>query len=243
MNLLDFCNVYAGYNKHSPVLKDISFSLKEGDFVGLLGPNGSGKTTLLKTICRNINFSKGKILLNGQDIFSLRRREIASKVSFFNSDVSSYFPFTVEEIIFMGRYPYLNLLGRINATDKQIVYNAMKLTSTLGIKQRCFFEISSGEKIRVLLAQTLVQSTPLILLDEPDVHLDIKYRIEMFELLKRINEDDNITVLVALHNLQLAGRYCKKIIYLKNGRVFHSGATNELLKDNIIEEVYNIKYS
>lgn len=230
-------HVYGGFQ----ALEDVTFNLEEGDFLGLLGPNGSGKTTLIHCLCGLMNPTSGTVNLDGAKLELMDRKEIARKVSLVPQSNMIPFDFSVQEIIMMGRNPYLGRYGLEGKNDREIVHSVIKEIGIDHLAQRSARTLSGGELQKVILARALAQSTRLMLLDEPTVHLDVKNQIEIMELLKRFNEERGITILTVLHDLNLAAQYCKRLILMKQGRIIDIGSPREVLNTSNIREAYNIE--
>lgn len=237
MNILETKNITFGY-KTKKILDDISFSVQESDLLGIIGPNGAGKTTLFKTITRLLKPWNGKIFLNGNDISSLSTRDVARTVATMPQFLEVPFSFTVEEFVKMGRYPFKNKFESLNRHDFEAIENALSLTDTLPLRERLILELSGGERQRVVLAQALCQEPKLLLLDEPTAHLDIGHQIEILDLIKKLSKQNKLTVIVVLHDLNLASEYCNKIALLNNGKLFRYGGPEQVLTYQNIEEVY-----
>src|SRR5665648_158747 len=166
----------------TPVLKNLNFEIKKNSFISILGPNGAGKSTIVKLISKVLTGYHGEILIEGKNIRNLNQIEIAKKIAVVPQSTSLGFNFSVFETVMMGRYPYLSRFKSENQEDYKIVNEVMKLTRTEIFKDKNYNELSGGEKQRVIIAQTLVQSSPIIILDEPTSHLDINFQIEFMEL-------------------------------------------------------------
>lgn len=223
------------------VLKDVSFFVSTGRLYGLLGPNGSGKTTLLKCINGIMKPKSGRVICGGTIIEKLDRKEIARKISVVPQQVSIIFPFKVEDIVVMGRAPSLGLWETPKAADRSA---AVKLLQELGIEHlagRHFNEISGGERQMVLLARALFQDTEIMLLDEPTNNLDYRNQVLVLDLIKKIALKRKITVVMTLHDPNLALHYCDEVILLKNECVVAQGKVEEVLTDeNLLSSIYKI---
>lgn len=230
-------HVYGGFK----ALEDVTFNLEEGDFLGLLGPNGSGKTTLIHCLCGLMKPTSGTVNLDGARLDLMDRKEMARKVSLVPQSTMISFDFSVQEIIMMGRNPYLGRYWLEGKNDREIVNSVIKEIGIEHLAQRSARTLSGGELQKVILARALAQSTRLMLLDEPTVHLDVKNQIEIMELLKKFNEERGITILTVLHDLNLAAQYCKKLILMKQGRIIDIGSPREVLNTTNIREAYNIE--
>lgn len=235
--MLEVINLTCGYDKF--LLKDINFKVNSYEFLGIIGPNGSGKTTLIRAISRLIKPIKGKIIYQGKDISKLNFKELAKKIAVVSQD--TYFPETmkVEDFILLGRIPHFKKFQFFERKrDYKIVEEAMRLTGTIEIKNRLLKEISGGERQLVSIAKSLSQEPKLLLLDEPTTHLDITHKVKILDLIKRLNKKYGLTVLIVLHDLNLASQYCDRLILLNEGKVHRIGTPNEVLTYQIIEEVY-----
>lgn len=188
MDFLNVIDLKSGYSNNL-VLKDISFSVKKGEFIGIIGPNGAGKTTLLKTLSHIIKPLSGKVLLKGKDIHLLSSLLLARQCAMVGQDLLSLFSFTVEEIVLMGRNPYLGLFKQERKEDVEIVNMALKRTDMSMLKDRPIDELSAGERQRALIAKALVQQPQLLLLDEPTAHLDIGYQTDILDLIRLLNRE------------------------------------------------------
>lgn len=235
--LLKINNLSGGYHKET-VIKDISLEIKKGDFIGIIGPNGSGKTTFLRLISKVLAPQKGNITFEGKDIAGMDLKEFAQEVSFVAQDTIINFPFSVLEIVLMGRIPHLKRLQLETKEDYLIAEEAMIMTDTLYLKEKKIDELSSGERQRVIIAKALAQEPVLLFLDEPTSHLDIGHQIQILDLLKRLNRQNNLTIVMVLHDLNLASEYCNRILLLNEGRVFKEGSPLEVLTYQNIEAVY-----
>jgi len=236
-NILEIKNLVCGYVEKE-IIKQVSFSAKEGEFLGIIGPNGSGKTTLLRSITGLLKYWEGEVLYNGRNISKIPLREFAQNVAVLPQILNINFSFTVEQLVLMGRYPYLKKFQSISKKDLDIAKNSMSLTDISHLTERRVGELSGGEWQRVLIAQALTQEPKLLLLDEPTTHLDITHQIETLDLVKKLNEEKGLTIVVVLHDLNLASEHCEKIIMLENGEIYREGTPEEDLTYKNIEEVY-----
>jgi iron complex transport system ATP-binding protein len=222
------------------VVRRVSLSLNRGDFVGLLGPNGSGKSTLLKLMCGLLRPGSGDVLLDGAPLRSQRPRDMARRIAFVPQQQLAEFPFTVAERVLMGRHPHLGLVQFESERDMAVAREAMQLTDTLQFAQRTFTEISGGERQRAALAAALAQEPEILLLDEPTTALDIKYQVQILSLLKRLNREKQLTIVMAIHDLNLAAVSCQRLALLKNGEKKAEGAPAQVLTEEKLREIYEI---
>jgi iron complex transport system ATP-binding protein len=222
------------------ILKDISFSVEGGEFIGLVGPNGSGKTTLLRCISRTISNDSGKVILSGTEITSLKQRDIARIVAVVPQGGSVEFGFNVRDIVLMGRHPHQNRFTFETSADSEIVDSVLKLTNTWQFRDKQVTKLSGGEFQRVLIARALAQKPRILLLDEPTAHLDISHQLEIMDIISKLNKKHCITLLGVFHDLNLAARYCKRLLILHRGKLMEDGALEEVLTPSILSRVFNI---
>lgn len=207
--------------------------------VGLLGPNGSGKTTLIKIASGILRPKEGEIIIDGTSLVRMNRRSIARRLAVVPQEFNVPFAFTVEEIVTLGRTPFLRPLADKNEKDRQIIDNSMELVGITALKNRRFDELSGGERQKVILAMALAQQPALLLLDEPTVHLDINHQVQILELVRHLSTTTGLTVVAAIHDLNLAALYFKRLVLLKEGQVLADGTPTQVLTKEIVESVFN----
>jgi len=222
------------------VLDQVSLEVKRGTIVGLLGPNGSGKTTLLRIVAGILRPLAGRVLIGGQPIERLTRRELARRIAVVPQETQSTFDFSVMDMVLMGRYPHLGPFELEGAADQTIAREALTATGTAALEARPFATLSGGEKQRVIIASALAQASEMLLLDEPTAALDLRYQIEIAALLRRLNAERGTTMVVSTHDLNLAASLCDHIVLLKSGRVLADGATKETLTADNIRRLYDV---
>lgn len=227
------------YDK-DPVVREVSLDISSGEFVGIIGPNGSGKSTLLKLMAGILEPDSQHVLFRGRDIQSCNRKQLAQSIAWIPQEHHMPFPFKVSEVVMMGRHPYLSAFTFEGETDFEIVRRALEQTQTSVFAERLFNEISGGEKQRVMLASAIAQEPEAMLLDEPTSALDLKYQVELLKILNDLNRRQNVTITVAMHDLHLASKYCRRLVLLKQGRVIKDGTPADVLRKDILEEVYEI---
>jgi ABC-type cobalamin/Fe3+-siderophores transport system ATPase subunit len=225
------------------VLKGINVSIYRGKMTGLLGANGAGKSTLLKILCGILNVKSGRLFYKSGEIRKLDKRELAKKIAYVPQNFTFGFPFTVAEVVLMGRAPYIGRLEFERECDWKVASNAMETVGILHLQDRLVTEISAGERQLTSLARALAQEPEIMILDEPATFLDIKHKTEVMKLLNRLKEERNISVIAATHDIFHALFYFDEIVMLKDGRVFAEGITEEILKEEIITAVYGIEVS
>lgn len=226
---------YAG----TPVLKDISLDIKEGDWMGLLGPNGSGKTTFIKCLSRTLFPQNGTVRINERDIKTFTHKEIAQIAGVVPQDSNILFPFTAFEIVLMGRSPHKKGFGFETARDVEIAKRAMTATDTWQFADRSIQELSGGERQRVIVARALAQEPKILLLDEPTSFLDIKHQQEILNIIKKLNCEAGLTVISAMHDINLALLYCKTIAFLKDGEISKIGQPDEVVTYANLKAVFD----
>ncbi len=235
--LLTFSGVSGGYAGEN-VVRNLSLEVKEGGMLGLIGPNGSGKTTLLRLATRILAPREGSVLFRGSDIRSTPLKEFCRSVAFVAQDIEVNFSFTVMEIVLMGRIPHLGRLQFDTKNDIQIAEGALAETDSLHLKDKMMDELSAGERQRVIISRALAQQPRLLFLDEPTAHLDIGHQVQVLDLLKRLNRERALTIVMVQHDLNLAAGYCDSIALLDAGAIFRHGPPEEVLTYRNIEAVY-----
>jgi len=234
--MLEIQSLSFSYN-NGLILKGVSLSIKAGQMVGLLGPNGAGKSTLLRLTSGVLKPREGQVKLNNSDLRQLRRSAIAREVAVVPQEVQMPFAFTVREMVFLGRTPYLGPFATETESDWLAVERALELTDTGRLADRIYNNLSMGERQRVLLAMALAQEPRLLLLDEPTAHLDISHQIDMLELLREQNHQ-GLTVMAAMHDLNLAALYFERLVLLSQGSIVADGPPAEVLKADRISQVF-----
>jgi len=222
------------------VLQAVSLEVQSGQVLALIGPNGAGKSTLLRAISGVIPAQAGKVSANGADLLSLPAMQRARHLAVVPQAVSMPPAFTAWETVLLGRTPYLNFLGQVSEKDEQIARLSLQRVDALNLTERRVGELSGGEQQRVLLARALAQSTPILLLDEPTVHLDLQHQVSLMETVCDLAHADNLAVLVALHDLNLAARYADRVALLVAGEVKATGTPREVLTPELISEAYHL---
>ena len=236
----ELSGISLGY-KDKIVLKDINLNITKGEICIMIGANGCGKSTLLKSMARILQPWTGTVHLNEKDIHSSSTKEIARLLSFMPQSPFAPDDLTVFNLVKQGRYPYQNIFHQWTEEDERIVQSALAITELSDIAQKAFGQLSGGQKQRVWIAMILAQDTDVILLDEPTNHLDIKYRIEILDLLKKLNRDEGRTIILVLHDINLACRYAHNLIALKDGDIFASGKPEDIVKEDLISQVFGIQ--
>jgi iron complex transport system ATP-binding protein len=227
-----------GYGART-ILSDISLKINSGQIVGIIGPNGSGKSTILKALCGLIRPSAGRVSLDGIEMAHLSREALARQVGVVPQAPLLPESFTVLETVLMGRYPHLGLLRSESKKDLDIACCAMERTNVQSLAHRRVGQISGGERQRVLVARVLAQEPRFLLLDEPTTHLDIQHQLEVMELVRSL-ADSGLGVVEAVHDVSLAGRFCDRLILLKEGHIFKEGTPQAVVTPDNIEQVFGV---
>lgn len=219
------------------ILKGIDFTLRNKEFVGIIGPNGSGKSTFLKCVYRVQRPTAGRIRFNGRDLDELSYRESALQLAVVAQHNVYSFDFSVLEVVLMGRSPHKKLLQRDNLEDYQIARKALAVVGLADFEERSFATLSGGEQQRVILARALTQQTECLVLDEPTNHLDIKYQLQIMDIVKSLD----LTVVAAVHDLNIAAMYCDRLVAIKEGQAVGVGTPRQLLTEQFIYDMYEVK--
>ncbi len=222
------------------VLDGVSLTIAKGEMVGVLGPNGSGKTTLLKIFSAVLGGS-GAVELDGRDIRSYRRRDLSRLFAVVPQESQIDFPFTVAEIVLMGRASHHHPLGLEGERDLAAAREGLEATETGALADRYFHELSGGEKQRVMIARALAQEAEILLMDEPAAFLDLKHQVRVFELMRRLNRERGLTIVAALHDLNLAALFFPRLVMLNAGKIYRDGSAHEVLTEENIRAVYGIR--
>lgn len=243
MAQLELRNIDFSYNRtgrDSFRLDKVSLSVEKGEFITIIGPNGSGKSTLLKIISGFLKPSYGSVFINDDSISSYSAAQLARKIAFVPQKNNFTFQYSISEVILMGRNPHLNFLGFENESDRKIVNDAIDLLGLTQLKNKGINEVSGGEAQRAFIARALAQQTEIILLDEPNSHLDIHHQLSIFDLLRKMNKDKELTVIAVSHDLNLSGHYSNRVIMMNEGRIFLDDKRNKVLTKENIQKVFNV---
>lgn len=221
-------------------LRDVSFDLRGGELLALVGPNGSGKSSLVRAISAALPPFSGRVLLDGQDVQRMSPAQRARQMAVVSQNALIPPAFSAIETVLFGRTPYLNFLGQLSARDEQIARDSLLRVDALALAERRVGELSGGEQQRVLLARALAQQTPLLLLDEPTTHLDLKHQVNLLTLTRDLAHRDGLAVLIVLHDLNLAAQYADRIALLSEGRLLAIGAPASVLTSETLSIVYDL---
>ncbi len=224
-----------------PVLNNISLEFFEGEFYGMLGPNGAGKTSLVRQILRLQKPDQGAIWLDQENLRAWDRDALARKLAFLPQTIREDVDFTVWDTVAMGREPYRKRFFPLEEKDREVIRQALEMTDCLKLKDKRVSILSGGERQRVILARTIAQDTPWVILDEPVSNLDVRHQIEIMGILKELQEQGK-TIIAILHDMNLAAAFCTKIVIMKEGSVYAFGPVQEVLTERNLEEVYGMKF-
>lgn len=239
IKILDL-NFHYQLNPERKILRDITLTFNANEFSVILGPNGSGKTTLIKLIARLIKPVSGKLFLKDIPYEKIKIKEFYKQISYVPQKFISIYPYTVYEIVLMGRSLNFSLLGYESQNDVKKVNEILERLELSHLAKKRINEISGGELQKVILARSLVQETEIILLDEPNTHLDLKHQVQIFELLKSL-KDNGKTIIAVSHDINLASFYADRLIFIKDGMIKYDGDIASTLREDIIEEIFEIE--
>jgi iron complex transport system ATP-binding protein len=237
--MLQIENLSVSYGNRQ-VIRVVSLQVNSGQVVALIGPNGAGKSTLIRAVSGVVTAKSGRIWADGQELTALAPMQRARLLSVVPQAASLPPAFSVWETARMGRTPYLNFLGQTSEADDEKVKQALQRVDALELSERRIGELSGGEQQRVLLARALAQSTPILLLDEPTAHLDLQYQVHLLELVQGLARHDNLAVLLAVHDLNLAARYADQVALLVDGEIKAAGTPQQVLTQELISAAYHL---
>ncbi len=222
------------------VVKDVNMHVNDGEFITIVGPNGCGKSTLLKGISRIIKPAKGQIKLWGKDIKAMQTKEIARRIAVLPQMRKTPSDFDVETLIRYGRYPHGNFMGRLGAEDRQIIDWAVEKTGMQKLRYKKLDNLSGGENQRAWIAMALAQKTSVIVLDEPTTFLDIAHQLEVLELLRELNKEEKVTIVLVLHDLNQAIRYSDRTYLMQRGTIAAVGSPEDVIVPQMLDDVFAV---
>jgi len=240
MKIIEIEKLSLGY-RAKKVIEELNLSFEAGEFCALLGPNGAGKSTLLKALIGYLPPLSGRILLSGKDLTRWQKQELAKTISLIPQDFQLQFDYTVEEIVLMGRFPYLGLWQKYSDEDKKIVGEVLEKLDLTQMKDELYSQLSGGERRRVSIARALAQQTEILLLDEAFANLDINHQLEIMQILSEINRQAGKLIILVSHNINLSAEYCQRIVLMKNGKVMADGKPAQIITSQNLEKVYQAK--
>ena len=237
MNLIDIKNVSLHYGTR-PVAKNVSVSVEQGEFFVIIGPNGAGKTSLLKALSGLHPLSAGDIEIRQRAIEGYARKELARALALVPQQINADFPFTVAETVLMGRYPHLGLLAVEGRQDLRLAEQAMELTEVSHLSSRRLGQLSGGERQRVIIARAICQQSKILLLDEPTASLDPAHQLRIMDLMERLRQQEQLTIVMVSHDLNLASTYADRLLLLKDGEVEQIGTPRQVLTQEQLSKSY-----
>ena len=246
--MLRAADVHFAYSPGTPILTGVSVEVRPGQITGFLGPNGSGKTTLLKILAGTLRPARGCVTLDGVDLGTITRTMLARRMAVVPQETQLAFDYSVLEVVLMGRYPHLGAFQVEGPADFDIARDALRATGTVGLQDRSFATLSGGEKQRVIIASALAQirmpagpaAQPLLLLDEPTTALDLGYLLETAELLRDLQRQLSLAIVISTHDLNFAASLCQSLVLIREGRVRAEGSTADVLTPANIRDLYGV---
>jgi iron complex transport system ATP-binding protein len=236
--MIEIKDLQFSYDKTKKVLNNIDLKINKGEFVGIVGPNGCGKTTLVNILSRVLEHKKGNIQLNDQDLNYIPQNELAKLIAVVPQESMFEFEFTAMEIVLMGRLPYLSRFQLEGEKDRKIAKRAMRKTKCWQFRDKYIKNLSGGEKQRVIVARALTQEPEYLLLDEPTSHLDMNFQFEILDILSKLNKIKGVTVISVFHDINLASRYCTRLLLMKKGRIIADGAPRKIMNRRNLSKIY-----
>ena len=233
-------NLSVGYDNYV-VVEGINLEIKNREILCIIGPNGAGKSTLLKTIATYLKPKRGIVYLNGRNIHRLSPREIAREMSVVLTERVNPGNLTGYDIVAIGRHPYTDIFGRLSKRDKEIIEYAAASVNATHLLSKNFFEMSDGERQKIMIARALAQEPRVLILDEPTSFLDAKHKIELTILLRKLATENNLAIVVTLHDIELALRIADKIALIKNGRIIAYGYPEDVMKREVVNNLYDLE--
>ena len=228
-----------GYNG-KPLIKDINIAIKKGEIITIIGPNGAGKSTLLKNLARQFDPIEGSVYLEDFKLSEMSGSELSKKVAILFTDRIKSEMMNCYDVVATGRYPYTGYFGLLSAKDKEIVENTMKLVKVEELREKDFKKISDGQRQRIMLARALCQEPEIVLLDEPTSFLDIRHKLEFLSILEKMKEDKKLTVIMSVHELDIAQKISDRILCLKGDTVDKFGTPEEVFTEEYIRDLFDV---
>ena len=237
---LELQDLSIAYGK-KPVVENVSFAIESSEILTVIGANGSGKSTLMKAIARSLRPLSGAVLLDGKSIAKEDTKALARKVAILPQVHTAPPDFTVRDLATYGRFPHLGIAARLSTDDFRAVDRALELTRMTPLAHRNVNTLSGGERQRAWISMALAQEPEVLLLDEPTTFLDISHQFDLLELIRALNQESGLTILMVLHDLNQAARYSHRLVVLREGRVHRMGTPDEIITHEVLSDVFNIR--
>ena len=236
---MELCHLSVGYGNQE-VIGDINLSIHEGEIITLIGPNGAGKSTILKTIAKQLEPVKGNVYISGRDISRMSYKDMAQEVALLLTDRVNPELMTVRDAVEMGRYPFTGHMGALSGRDREIVEKMMRFCDISELSNKDFRKLSDGQKQRVLFCRALAQEPKVMILDEPTSYLDIRYKISLLKLLKKLRDKKGMTIIMSLHEFEMAKFISDRIVCVKDDSISRTGTPEEIIKKEVLCELYDL---
>lgn len=232
-------NIHVGYDKHM-VIKGVNVEL-ESEITTIIGPNGCGKSTLLKAMSKNLKYTSGEVYIDKANLKSMQTKQLAKKLAMLPQNPKAPSDFTVFDLVSYGRYPFLSFTGKLKKIDYQVIEWALEKTDITDLKNRIVSSLSGGERQRAWIAMALAQQPKILLLDEPTTHLDIAHQFEILELIKEIQINTGMMIIMVLHDINQAARYSDQIVVMKEGEIIGKGKPVEIIHQDMMKKVFRLE--
>ncbi len=240
MSFLNAKNITFGYHDEETILKDLSLDIPSKKIISLIGPNGCGKSTLLKSLSRILSIRSGQIFLDGRSIAEMKTKDIAQKMAILSQTSENSIGLSVLELVSYGRFPYQKGMSSFSETDREKISWALEVTGLADFNDRIVDSLSGGQRQRVWIAMALAQDTELLVLDEPTTYLDLSHQLEVLQLLQKLNNVQEKTILMSIHDLNHASRFSDHMIGMKDGAIVASGTPEEVMTPENLKEIFEI---
>ncbi len=237
---MEIHNISFSYHKNEPTLQHITSEIKRGEITTIIGPNGSGKSTLLGVMSKNIAPTSGEILLDGKSIHLYKSKEFAKKLAVVHQQNEAPVDLTVEKLVWFGRLPHKRFLAQQNGEDEEAIEWALSCTNLQKKRSKTLAQLSGGERQRAWIAMSLAQRTSMLFLDEPTTYLDIFFQIEILELIKQLNKEHHLTIVMVLHDINQAIRYSDNVVVMKEGEIVASGPPKKVITEPMMKLTYGV---